>query len=346
MLAGCGGSQPPIAAPGAIQQSRAVAAHADRGGSWMLPAATKIKKLLYVSDVDTNDVFVFNYATGALVGQLAGFNYPQGQCVDKTGDVWITNNANGGNQVSVVEYAHGGTSPIATVVPTGNPSGCSIDPRTGDLAVANRVIPSQTYGDIEVWTSPSSTPTTYLNRSCGALMSPGYDDTGDLFVEGNINGSPPDKVCELPARGSALERVQVLNKAIHDAEGVMWDGKYITLSDSNPYDKSNSGVTAVYEAVATKATAGNAAVLTIVGTTILTDDCFHGQDDSEVMQPFVVGKKNTPENNEQGIAVIGGNLVCYTRFDFWNYPAGGNPNRFLKSSPQRPQGQSVSIAAG
>jgi hypothetical protein len=36
LLAGCGGSQPPIGAPGAMPQSRAIAAHAGRGGSWML----------------------------------------------------------------------------------------------------------------------------------------------------------------------------------------------------------------------------------------------------------------------------------------------------------------------
>jgi len=39
MLAGCGGSQPQIAAPGAMAQSRAIARKTDRGGSWMLPTA-------------------------------------------------------------------------------------------------------------------------------------------------------------------------------------------------------------------------------------------------------------------------------------------------------------------
>jgi hypothetical protein len=40
MLAGCGGSQPPIGAPGAIPQTSAIAAHAERGKSWMLPEAS------------------------------------------------------------------------------------------------------------------------------------------------------------------------------------------------------------------------------------------------------------------------------------------------------------------
>jgi hypothetical protein len=37
MLAGCGGSQPPIGASGAIPQNRAVTTRAERGGSWVPP---------------------------------------------------------------------------------------------------------------------------------------------------------------------------------------------------------------------------------------------------------------------------------------------------------------------
>jgi hypothetical protein len=37
-LAGCGGSQPPIGAPGAMAQTSAIATHAERGKSWMVPA--------------------------------------------------------------------------------------------------------------------------------------------------------------------------------------------------------------------------------------------------------------------------------------------------------------------
>ena len=40
LLAACGGSQPPIGAPGAIPQSPAIAQHATRGKSWMLPGAS------------------------------------------------------------------------------------------------------------------------------------------------------------------------------------------------------------------------------------------------------------------------------------------------------------------
>ena len=48
MLAGCGGSQPPIGAPAAMPQSLVLATRADRSGSWMLPEAKK-RTLLYLS---------------------------------------------------------------------------------------------------------------------------------------------------------------------------------------------------------------------------------------------------------------------------------------------------------
>ena len=48
-------------------------------------------------------------------------------------------------------------------------------------------------------------------------------------------------------------------------------------------------------------------------------------------------------------AVVGGNLRCSyygskPKFDYWAYPAGGNPTRSLQSPPEKPVGQSISIA--
>jgi hypothetical protein len=61
MLAGCGGSQPAIGAPGAMPQTSAIAAHADRGTSWMLPEAAS-QDLLYVSS--HNYVSIYTYPGG------------------------------------------------------------------------------------------------------------------------------------------------------------------------------------------------------------------------------------------------------------------------------------------
>ena len=91
-----------------------------RGKSWMSPAAKQIKKLLYISDWGTNDVFVYDFEKGTLVGQLTGFNSPYGQRVDTKGDIWITSFG----ASSVVEYAHGGSQPLKTLTTDYEPLGC------------------------------------------------------------------------------------------------------------------------------------------------------------------------------------------------------------------------------
>ena len=65
---------------------------------------------------------------------MTGFNDASGACSDANGNVWITNafqdSYAGG---TLVEYAHGGTAPIATLEDQGYfvPVACSVDPRTG-----------------------------------------------------------------------------------------------------------------------------------------------------------------------------------------------------------------------
>jgi hypothetical protein len=132
LLAGCGGSQPPIGAPGAMPQSRAVATHADRGKSWMLPEAKK-SDLLYVTNGDYG-VLVYAYPRVRLVGTLSGFEGLDGLCADKAGDIFIPS----AGLAEIFEYAHGGTSPIATLSDQdGEAHACSVDPTTGNLAVTN-----------------------------------------------------------------------------------------------------------------------------------------------------------------------------------------------------------------
>ena len=130
VFAGCGGSQPPITAPGAMAQSRAVAQHAGGAGhnaSWMLPEA-KNEDLLYVTNYSV--VTVYTYPQGKLVGTLRGFNSASGACVDAAGDVFVANF----KPFAVYEYAHGGTKRIATYKGVGAYS-CALDPVSGDLAV-------------------------------------------------------------------------------------------------------------------------------------------------------------------------------------------------------------------
>ena len=133
LLAACGAPQSPLGAPGGLSQNAVPRGVAGRARSWMA-AEARNGSLLYVSSVLTGDVYVYSYSTQKLVGTLTGFTQPYGLCADKAGNVWVVND--GASQL--VEYAHGGSTPIATLSDTGEyPEGCSVDAVTGNLAVTN-----------------------------------------------------------------------------------------------------------------------------------------------------------------------------------------------------------------
>ena len=135
MLAGCGGSQPPTGAPGSMPQTSAIATHADRGKSWMLPGSSSGSDLLYVVG-RKGAVYVLTYPQGKLVGEL-GLPYAVNSgniCSDKNGNILVP------DVYEIVEYAHGGTQPVATLNDIYYYSlACSVDPTTGNLAVTKRV---------------------------------------------------------------------------------------------------------------------------------------------------------------------------------------------------------------
>jgi len=350
LLAGCGGSHVPTGMTGAHQYAGSDAAltaprsiarteQQDHGRSWMLPEAKLAKKLLYVSDLSTYDVLVYNYKTGAQVGKLTGLESPSGQCVDKAGNVWIVST---GADV-VTEFARGGTVALATLNTDPEPSGCSVDPTTGNLAVAGA-------GSIDVFAQARGVPKAYQNTLCHPFWSPGYDSAGNLYAEALLDGSakprgghsrsyPDPLACELPHGGKALRGVDFNGFNLGFPAGVMWDGKYLTLADQ---DYQLEGQSAIYRV--TEDAAGN---LTAIGHTLLADTC--DGTDAQVPQPFIVGTKNTPVNTTQGSTVVGANILCPSggagpKFDYWRYPAGGNPRFALQPPPGQPVGSSVSIA--
>lgn len=204
ILAGCGGSQTQfnpsgatrsVAQPGVnpqsllspmLQRDGAMAAHPDHSRSWMAPEA-KRDNLLYISDVGTDDVDVYAYPKGVFLGTLTGFSGPEGECVDKTGDVFIANYA----ASSILEYAHGGTSPIATLNDPGYlPGGCSIDPTTGNLAVTNYLTTGAGQGNVAIYKDAKGTPKAYhADPLILEMFFCGYDKAGNLFVDGLTSGS-------------------------------------------------------------------------------------------------------------------------------------------------------------
>jgi len=297
-LTSCGGSQPQIGAPGAMPQSRAIAQHAARGKSWMLQEA-RGNDLLYISNNTGRDVAVFSYPKGKLIGTLSGFSNPAGECVDKAGNVFITDSAFGSGAGTVSEYAHGGSAPIAELsVPFDYPNGCAVDPTSGDLAVS-------AIRGLAVFPHASGTPTTFTDPSFQSMNYAGYDDAGNLYVDGDAYGGG-FVFAELPRNGSALVDISVTG-SFRGSGAVQWDGHYMTVQTIS--SGRGEGRAIIYQLQITGSTAS------VVGTTTL------------------LSNKNRSNGGQfwiQGGRVIGpdksGNSV-----GLWRYPSGGKGTKSVKS---------------
>jgi len=263
-------------------------ANRDRRRSWMSPNVRK-GALIYISDRGTNEVYAYSYKTKVLVGTLTGFNNPDGLCVDNAGDVFITEY----DAADIIEYAHGGTTPIATLSDAGEkPMGCSIDAKTGNLAVTNFQDTSHGSGNVAIYQAASGTPTIYADPSIYNYLYCVYDGKGNLYVDGKTyNGL--DSFAELP-RNSATFTDITLNATINYAEDIQW--KHGELVVGNTYQNNQIYWFKIKNGIGTEV--GYPAALT------------HGYG---VLQFWIGGK------------VLIGALPAYPNVSFWNYPAGGLP---------------------
>lgn len=218
LLSGCGGSQPPI---GATLQVPAAAGRVSRGASWMLPEA-KRDDLIYVSN-SGHAVRVYDYATRRMVGRLEGFQTAEGECASNQGDVYITDST--ANDVSV--YRHGETSPSLTLEDSQmRPFGCSVDPASGDLCVAN-------FDESSVSVYPRGTSSPKIYSTKGLVLgdtSCAYDDKGDMFAAGpNDSRSGLSQFAYLPKGARRFVAVNPLvssNSIWINVTSVQWDGAY------------------------------------------------------------------------------------------------------------------------
>jgi hypothetical protein len=217
ILAGCGGSQ--VAGMAALSPSNTTAEVAHRqGDSWILPNA-KSEDLIYATG-GCGGTCVLSYSDGTVVGSLDVDG--SGDCADTAGNVFIP------SSTKVVEYAHGGTTPINTLNLPGNSAfGCSVDPATGNLAV----VFSSNYGNIAVFPSAQGTPTIY-NAPVDLPLFCGYDNAGNFYVDGVSSANP--SFAELKAGSSDFTEL-TLNGSIGNPGQIQWDGKYITYESVTKY---------------------------------------------------------------------------------------------------------------
>lgn len=265
-------------------------------GSTTIPAnpsahGAKSQSLLYLTDVKGNTVAVYSYPNGALVTTLTGFGKPRSECADSAGDVWIADV----EAQQVEKFTPGAKKPVVALSTQGTPSGCSVSPIDGDVAVAGgprgivlsvfHRTPRNRWRDAKVFTDKTMA-TGYF---CG------YDAQGNLFVDGR-SSSGDFHLAELPHLGKALVDIAV-SQTIKLPGQVQWDGTHLAVGDT--------GVTPslVYQFSIVKSKASKTGTTTLSGST-------------SVRQFWIAGDKIIGPDNGADVKI-------------WAYPAGGSPTKTI-----------------
>jgi hypothetical protein len=220
IFAGCGGSQPPIGTP-AVPQVRS------REPSFLLSRSQlNTRRLLFVSGHDSpGDVYLYALPSLAFVGS---FTTPtsllSGECADADGDVWIV------GAPFVYEYSHTGVLESTLSVPDSDGyfvNSCAVSPQ-GNLAVGDTP-GGGGLGHVWIYPDASGTPYAVNNPSQAGYSFLGYDDKGNLFVDGQHRYMLEDFIlseCVAPCTsGSSLHTILVNGPRIYTAGMVEWDRK-------------------------------------------------------------------------------------------------------------------------
>jgi hypothetical protein len=274
MLAACGASTQ-IAPAGAASAL-----------SWVAPAS-KSDNLLYVSDLGANSVDIYTYPGGTLVGTLHDFGSVAGLCVDKGGQVFVVDEA--GPAVDV--YAHGGSSQVGQLKATGAPYGCAVDPTTGNLALTN--LSSYLYGTISVYPKAKGNPKELKDSQVNSTYFCGYDDEGNLFIDGN-DRTGDNIFLELPKKSGTFKLFKLGANFVKPG-GVQWDGTYVAVGDQ--------GAGMIYRMNRSTGTVAHTVTLKS-GTTV---------------EQFWIS----------GSTLVGPNAQSDGPVGLWHYPAGGSPTKSL-----------------
>lgn len=251
--------------------------------------------LLYVTD-EGFDAYVYAYPNGKLLQELS-INSPTGDCVDG-GSVFIT----GYNAHQIYLYAHGASQPKAVLPDPGYPVGCSVDPTTHTLAVANEFDRDAGTGNVVLWDANRAAPVPTAIYSGLPFLEPewcSYDNEGNLFVDGEDYSERRVSLAELPKGGTTFKTISLDISLGWPPGYLQWDGKHITISVQNViYRLSFSGSNA-----------------TVVGSTQLPAYW-------NLQGYSIVGAWGNAKNRKL-IATAGESI------GFFSYPSGSGPTRTL-----------------
>lgn len=326
-LPACNGSGE-SSAPLSLTSGSPLGSQRDVGLGSRMSSKTTSQGLLYTSDGSNGTVYVYSYPTGKLVGTLNDLNASAaGECADSAGDVFITTSDQSGAS-TIYEYAHGGTSPVASLSDRGLASGCSVDSRSGNLAVVNSSDPGNPYRrlgpSLAIYARARGKPRMYYDRNAevGDFLFCGYDDKGNLYLSALDEYTAPRLLLRLAKGRSTFDIIDV-DTRLYGGPSVQWDGKYVTVS-SVP-EGGARGPLSVYRL----RISGSAAK--VVGTTKLSvlKNRYRGQ--SWIQGGTIIGI-DRPERSYESVSL-------------WPYPKGGKPRQSIQKIASELEGVAVSLGS-
>jgi hypothetical protein len=286
------------------------AARPHHGKSWISPDARRAPRLLFIADYGSSVVDIFTMPNLALKGQLTGFSFPEGECTDLSGNIWIANTG----AMQLLQYSRTGTLLRTLSDPGEYPSSCAVN-KNGDLAVANIENASAGPGNVTVFANASGSGTPYTNPSFYQYFFVGYDPNGNLFFDGTNSSRTSSYLGELPSGSSSTQLITLSGGTLHTAGFIQWyrTGAYLALGDQACGGTTSS---CVYW-VSVSGSAG-----TITGTTSLTN--YSGGNVCDLVQG-VIGA-----NGERYLAGMDYEYCGYTATttNRWPYEAGGSPTNY------------------
>ncbi len=264
----------------------------------------KGRNLFYASSDGDGPMSVYRFPGSRFVGVLSGPSGPRGLCADRAGDIFVPFIYIPGG---VYEYAHGGGTPIAELgLLYSWPNGCSISPKTGALAVVAG--PTLERAAVAVYRQSSkrgwrlakgySIPSMASSDFCG------YDDKGNLFVDGETS-SGAFALAELPKGGAAFITISV-TQGLNAPGQVQWDGKYLAIGDTGV------SPSIVYQFDISGSNANKVGATTLNSSTKVEQFWIQG---GKVVAPDV---KASCGQSEQGCIFL------------YNYPGGGAPTKTIE----------------
>lgn len=299
--------------------ARAIPQHLDRRNSWFSSDLNKAAQVLFVSDSGTGDVYLYKLPTLKRIGTITGFDQPQGECSDTSGDVWITDT----NATTIYELSHEGSLKNRLSDPSGYPDGCAWDPTTGNLAVMNLFGLNSTAGAVLIYPGSSGSPKAYTNPQQYYYNFGDYDVKGDLFFDGRDDNGV-FMLSEISKDAGSAHTVGVAGGTIYFPGMVQWSPSYLNVGDQ---DCGNAYASCIYRLSVTSKTGK------IVGRTTLK------REGGGAVCDLVQGVIRSGQIVGSDYEFCGYSTSSTYR---WAYPRGGKPSASNDSVDSTPVGAAIS----